>query len=169
MSFHSIFSKSRELWLIFLDSNLIIRCRILTDRTHLLFLACLLCRSNGNAFVITSATMSSVTQCSRWIVPSSYVCSLSQWYLISMCLLRLWCIGFFANAIALLASMFNVIGSTKFIPISLNTLEPNQFLDSSKRGHIFSLHCYSCLQFGLPCDWSSSSIYNITSGRPSGI
>ena len=47
--------------------------------------------------------------------------------------------GFFANAIALLASMFNVIGSTKFIPISLNTpLEPNQFLDSSKRGHIYS-------------------------------
>ena len=34
MSFHYIFSKSRELWLIFLDSNLMIRCRILTDRTH---------------------------------------------------------------------------------------------------------------------------------------
>ena len=31
MSFHSIFSKSRELWLIFLDFNLMIRCRILTN------------------------------------------------------------------------------------------------------------------------------------------
>ena len=38
-----------------------------------MFLACWLCRSNANAFVICYHVL--VTQCSRWVVPSSYLCS----------------------------------------------------------------------------------------------
>ena len=62
-----------------------------------MFLACWLCRSNANAFVICYHVL--VTQCSRWIISSSYM---------------------FANVIGLLTSSMNVIGSTRWIPISFN-------------------------------------------------
>ena len=88
-----ISSKGRN-WLIFLDSNYMFGCRIFTDQVphstrwrrtlnaakppetsyttlpfSVMFLACWLCRS------IRHLLPCLMTQCSRWVVPSSYVCS----------------------------------------------------------------------------------------------
>ncbi len=59
----------------------------------------LLCHSFGNAFITTSATMSSVEQYSKATSPFS-TRSRTKWWCTSMCFVRTCCVRFFVNDIA---------------------------------------------------------------------
>lgn len=69
--------------------------------------------------------------------------SLLKWCCTSICLVREWCVGFFANASLLVAHD----GCSSFLHVShilQKWLHPNRFLCAMASGHILCLHRRKC-------------------------